>query len=347
MKPPFDLIIINYTLDSNNQLLSHQLDVVNALSTKFKHILVITSSVGSAKLPSNVEVIDLHWRQNRPFSNLVNFYRKIFPVIRDNKKVPIFSHMTQIQSMLIGPFTVLFGNKHVLWYAHKHFPMSLRIATLFVSEIVTSTLGSCPIKGQKVVAIGQAIDDSKFIPKPFCMKFNKLIHVGRLDKSKNIDMLIEAANEFRILGYPVSLEFIGEVAARDSVLWLHELKRNTKQYVDTGWLKFHSSIPRAQISKKLSEYDVFIHAYTGSLDKTLLEATLVELPVVTINEEYTKIFGSWSKSSDLTLKTEYEALIRMDSTKIKNEIIRRRNLAKSEHSFSSWIDKLSIIIRQN
>ena len=90
--------------------------------------------------------------------------------------------------------------------------------------------------------------------------------------------------------------------------------------------------------------DVFIHSYIGSLDKTLVEATMIGLPVVTINPEYISQFGSWSKAVPVTLVDEVKALLACAPKELTFELQRRREYSVLSHSLLHWTDELSRIL---
>ena len=89
----------------------------------------------------------------------------------------------------------------------------------------------------------------------------------------------------------------------------------------------------------------FFHAYIGSLDKTLVESTMLSVPVVTINPEYIKIFGSWSSSGSVSLDSEYRAMRSLNFTELELELERRHSLALRNHSLTNWINLLSQLLK--
>ena len=111
-----------------------------------------------------------------------------------------------------------------------------------------------------------------------------------------------------------------------------------------NWIKFTKSINRQEVPHFLNRKDCFIHAFQGSLDKTLIESTLCMLPVVTINSEYIKIFGSWSEKKSITLSQEIEHLFNLSDEAINKELQRRFDIAYSNHSLDQWVSKLLKIL---
>ena len=98
----------------------------------------------------------------------------------------------------------------------------------------------------------------------------------------------------------------------------------------------------------LQTYDCFIHSFQGSLDKTIVEATFSGLPVITINNEYRKIFGSWDLSGtgmNNSLKDEAQLLLNLDGSKRESEVDRRYEVALKQHELTGWIDRLVSILK--
>ena len=91
----------------------------------------------------------------------------------------------------------------------------------------------------------------------------------------------------------------------------------------------------------LNGNDVFIHAFQGSLDKTLIEATLAGLPVITINNEYLNEFGTWSqRNTSIDLDNEFSAFMSSPNDQIAKLCKTRQQIAITKHSFDQWQTQL-------
>jgi glycosyltransferase involved in cell wall biosynthesis len=250
--------------------------------------------------------------------------------------------MTDLQSFLIAPITRLFGTPHFLWYAHTHKSIYLKFANFFVNGIVTSTRGSCPIKSEKVVAIGQAIDEQLF--KPSFLKSNENLsqglHVGRLDPSKNLDLIFSEIGSLRKTFPHLSITQIGSPSTNFAKLECDSLRIKWQSGIAEGWISLKDSVSRGDLPVLFRDFDVFFHAYVGSLDKSLIEATMSGLPVVTINPEYLSEFGSWGKDHTVTLSSEYRSILSMSAVNYSEEVRRRYKIAQDRHSKTRWINSL-------
>jgi glycosyltransferase involved in cell wall biosynthesis len=337
------LLVFNYAMDQSDPIFSHQFDVIVGLAGKFGKVVVITQRQASFALPFNVQVINLHWKTSRSISNSLKFLKVFIRVLIDIKPEIVFSHMTEKLSLIAAPLLKILRIPHFLWYAHTSTSISLKVASNFVDAIFTSTAGSCPIKKSHVRIVGQAIDTAKFRGEaPREMYPKNFVHVGRLDNSKNIDSLIQ-----EVLGENSgnTLTLIGAPSNSEAANYWGMIKSKYEHLLKSGELVAYGPIKRSDLPALLAKYDVFIHAFNGSLDKSILEATACGLPVVTTNPEYLSIFGSWSDElRDHSLGLELRGFLNKPLSFRRSELQRRANLVKTDHSFDSWIDKVTVLL---
>ncbi len=348
-----ELIIFNYAMDEKSPVFAHQLDSALRLSKQFSNTTVITAYKPNSipDLPQNMRVISTNWMPGKPVRNIFNFYRIAIPLILRKRihsgRLSVFSHMTDTQSALISPLTKFCRIKHILWYAHTSLPLQLRIAALFVDNIVTSTKGSCPALKADVQPLGQAIDPSLFPFKPKgSSKLSRGVHVGRLDRSKNLEEIIITCKSIREMGHPISFTQVGSPSNSLNESFSDELRSKYESDIKSGWLKFVQNIPRFRLQETFLEMDFFIHAFRGSLDKALLEASCSGLPVVTVNSEYIEIFGCWGEIQSLSLEEEFLALSKLTALEREAELERRAGIIVQEHSLDHWVSSLVQILSE-
>jgi glycosyltransferase involved in cell wall biosynthesis len=343
-----NLLVINYVMDNSHQVLSHQVEIVNQLSRYFDKVTVLTGDIGTYTVEPNVDVISYYWKPGAKISSSLRFFKIFVIVIYKNNFTSIFSHMTTIQSALIAPIAKIFNLKHYLWYAHVSKNIYLVFSSLFVDGIITSTYGSCPIKSKKVHEIGQMIDSQVFLKSDVCSyPISRFIHIGRFDSSKKIEEIILTIKRLRKTNKNFTLEIVGSPSSASSIRYSKNLRVKFNSDISEGWLIFSNKIDRSQIPDKLKSKDCFIHAFEGSLDKTLIEATLVGIPVVTSNKEYLKSFGSWGfqpEKSYFLLEQEINALLKLSFSDRKKEVMNRYRIALENHELKHWTLRLVDII---
>ncbi len=331
-------------MDLDNQVLSHQIEAVESLSEYFPETYVVTGKIGRSRDIPRVKVLNSNWVPGEKIRNALKCLFLILRIVtRNRSRVVVFSHMTEVQSALIAIPLRILRVPHFLWYAHAHKSFYLKWVHLWANGIITSTHGSCPIKSRKVHIVGQAIN----LPS-FKMAGNKshnlksLVHVGRIDPSKSIDTIYEVVSRVRKDFPELELSLIGNPSNTEARQKFNFFVSQTLADQNDGWLHLYPSIPREQIANTLARHDIFIHAFKGSLDKSILEATAVGIPVATQNGEYLKLFGKWSNED--SLESELRAVLTASPTTILSEVIRKRIILEKHHSLSSWSKKISEVL---
>lgn len=340
-------------MSSESLVFAHQREVVISLSQRFKSIDVFTSEVSQDYLPENVRAFELKWTSNAPLRNVMNILKTLIPHLIRNRNAIVFTHMTDVHAALISPLTFILRMRHVLWYAHATNSIYLIWASFFVSKIVSSTPGSCNLKvnTQKIRYINQGINARDF---PFYFRsveqVTSFLYYGRLDPSKNIHLFLDLFILLNRESKVYSIDIYGKSAGSDSEIYLGELRSNQIVTSPNSFIKFHDSIRRRDIPETTQQFDGFLNLFSGSLDKTLIEATLMGLPVVTWNKEFCNQFGTWSgKAVEETLEFIIEEILslkKIEKYELREEITRRFELASRMHSFDGWVDRLASILQR-
>lgn len=340
-----ELLLLNYVVDENDSIFSHQAQILKKLSHHFSSVYVFTNHLGLFECPDNVNIFVVPWTPKRRLLNVLRFVYKIYPFLIFKRNLVVFSHMTEVKSFLIFPITKILKIKHYLWYAHASKSKYLKFLRIGITGFITSTSGSFPFSFNNLYAIGQSIDPVQF---PYLERnsfpLKKFVHIGRLDPSKNIEELIDTVLSLNKCGQNMSLTFIGKPSASNDSYYLNSIKTKYDDFITEGTIKFLGSISRDLISFRLSQFDVFIHAFEGSLDKVLVEATFTGIPVITSNQEYIKSFGSWALNY-LDLNSEILAFKRMSLEEIKEKQNSRLRFALMNHNMDNWIAKLISILK--
>jgi len=350
------LILIVFSLDSGSQLFSHQRRVAIAVSKLFSRVNVITLDAkvdNLGTLPKNLTIYPVDWSS----SDFIVF--KIFKLLRvffkvlslsDRKDTVIFSHMTDLPCALISPFSKLFKVPHVLWYAHSRYSFYLKISALFVSRILTSTEGSCPYQGKKLSIIGQMVDETFFQSQDerSLKPFRTILHVGRLDPSKRIDEVISAfLLTFGL--YPDAKLFLIGFPTPGNEDYVNQIKAEFAYAIANERIVFLGKLRSEEVVTWIKKSDVLLHAYRGSLDKVLVEAALLQLPILSTNSEFNRIFGMFSASSNPNLEnsllTQCQFFLTAPRGEIESLARKRREISLKNHSLTSWICKLANVFQ--
>jgi glycosyltransferase involved in cell wall biosynthesis len=333
-------------MNSTDPIFSHQLESAIELSKNFDRTVVITAKPYKKQHPGSIEVFSTGWIEGRSILNALVFYLIFLKILVSyifRHKVFVFSHMTEVQSALIAPLTRFLGIRHFLWYAHASKSKYLSWCHFWLTGIITSTKGSCPISSGKVQTVGQAISLKFFNRKKSELQpLTKLIHIGRFDPSKNLESILNLVEKIRLTMPDITF---CQVGGASNSLYTEDSKRIQEKYSECDWVTFSPSVSRVEIPDILRSSDCFIHSFSGSLDKSLLEATASKVPVVTINKEYLQIFGSWQRTeANIDLEGEFLAMVSIDRAALHLELERRQRIVETDHGLKQWSDKIASIL---
>jgi len=336
---------VNYSLDPSNTIFGHQREIVEKLSSKFVSTAVISAHGSQVKMKNlddkNILHLVIGWEENKSIRNILRAYSVFIKALHFFRPQLVFFHMTDTLAAMFSPLLALFRIPQALWYAHASNSKRLKFSRLFIKTIVSSTPGSFPEKDERVRYIGQSINTELFSFQERNLEGPiRAIYFGRFDPSKNLDRVIETSliNSDNN-GLIDSLTIMGTPSNQKAEIYKDGLERRFKSLIENQKLFFNPSVPRSTIPDLTKEYNLFIHSFEGSLDKVLLEATLLGLPVVTVNQEFVNEFGYWANPS-ANLKEELLGYLDSDLKYRITEVFRRHEIVLKNHGIDGWIEKL-------
>jgi glycosyltransferase involved in cell wall biosynthesis len=196
--------------------------------------------------------------------------------------------MNQIYAILGAPLWRLLGKKIGLWYAHGTVSQSLKLATHLTNYIFTSTPEGFRIKTPKRVIVGQGIDTTLFTPaQKLSTDIKRLVTVGRISPSKNIDTLLRACALLRDNGTLFHFRIVGVATTPAEKQYEVEVRQLASQLNLEDSIEWTGAVSNRALPPILQQSYIFIHdGATNSLDKTLLEAALCGCIVVSSNPAY-------------------------------------------------------------
>lgn len=289
------LLIITQAVDRTDPLLGFFHRWVEEFAGRVDSVVVVCLREGDHHLPENVSVYSLGKEEGvSRCAYLVRFYTYIWG--HRSEYDAVFVHMNQLYVLLGGLIWWLLQKRVVLWYAHGHVSLSLRVATLFVRRVVTSTESGFRLKSEKKVVVGQGIDTKRFhlCAKSYESGQLRLISVGRISPIKHYETLIRAVAELALRGVDVTAGIVGGVGAPGQETYVAELEKLAGDLKLEGRVTFLGALSNTEISVHLCGAHLFINpSQTGSLDKAGLEAMASGLPVFTCNEAFTEVLGAY------------------------------------------------------
>jgi glycosyltransferase involved in cell wall biosynthesis len=348
------LLFIAFSLNPSNKIFSHQVEVAKRLSPYFRSMYILSDEVSNDKISPNSQIYSFgvkkyrNQKLNRVFS-VIRFLRiATFVIFKFRSHLIVFGHMTDIYSFLLSPLTFLLRIPHYLWYAHTNNSFYMRFNSKLLAGILTSTRDSYPVMTPKVRIIGQGIDFRLF---PFYSKrnydrVNRLVYFGRLDCSKRIDQLIFLLESLKINDRTTTLTLIGEPTT-GNVEYFQVLLSKYRHLLEDGSLTVAPPKNRNELHEALREFDLFVHAFPGSLDKTLLEAASTGIPILTLNPPFRRLLqvhGLSYNGTTTNLNEMYQQWVDMNPRQRKNYSAMLADVVKQNHSIEKWTDKLLDIL---
>lgn len=332
------LLIFTQKVDINDPILGFFHRWILEFSKHFEEISIVCLYKGKYDLPENVKVYSLGKEEGKSkLTYIYRFYKYIFTIKYDS----VFIHMNQIYVILGGLFWRLMGKKIGFWYAHGHVPFSLRIAENLVNNIFTSTESGFRLKSKKVNVVGQGIDTDLFSLKKDSENKNfEIISVGRISPVKDYGTLI---NALKFLDNKnINVTVIGDAGTVAQEKYFSYLKKSAENLN----VKFVGGIPNNEIVEYLQESDLFINtSHTGSLDKAVLEAMSVGLPVLTCNEALIDVLREYKdklmfpKENPEILAEKIRYIMNIED---RNELGKSlRNIVVLNHNVTTFIEKIA------
>lgn len=281
------LLIVTQVIDSEHPILGFFHRWVEEFAVHCEHVHVICLQAGAYNLPANVTVHTLGKEAGKgKLTYLVRFYSLIFTLRHEYNSV--FVHMNQIYVILGAPFWRTWGKLVGLWYAHGAVSNSLKLAVRMANRVFTSTEEGLRIVTAKRIVVGQGIDTKMFTPteKKSCDNL-RLITVGRISQSKNIETLLRAGALLKQDGVLFSFKIVGVPLTPEDSRYTILMKNLAQELSIEDRIEWVGGLPNHLLPAMLQHSDLFIHdGSTNSLDKVLLEAALCGCIVVSSNPAY-------------------------------------------------------------
>ena len=286
------LLIITQTVDQNDSNLGFFCDWVREFAVRLDKVYVIANKVGEYNLPENVEVLSLGKELGKGrMGKVIKLWQYLLKYLP--KVDGVFAHMCPEYVVAGGWLARVYGKKLGLWYLHKSLTWKLRLSEKLVNYIFTAHQDGLPIKSNKVIVTGHAIAGvgySSIVPIEK-LDILKILTVGRVSESKNLLILVKSAILLaQKSSKQVKLTVVGESYLDKDREYFNILQEYVEKHNAKNMVEFVGKVPHDNISSYYKQADVFVNAsQTGGLDKAVLEAMLMGVPVVTSNQAFINI----------------------------------------------------------
>jgi glycosyltransferase involved in cell wall biosynthesis len=342
------LLILTQKVDKNDDVLGFFHSWLLEFARQAEHITVICLQKGEYDVPENVEVLSLGKEAGvSPLMYVMRFYMYIWRY--RNEYDVVFVHMNQIYVLLGGLFWRAFHKKIALWYAHGYTPFGLRIAEKLAHIIFTSTQSGFRLTSKKVLVIGQGIDTDTFKPEfvTTAHTIYTVVSVGRISPVKNYETLIDAVRILRDQGISLCVYIVGGVGLPEHQPYLTSLEKLVHSYGLKEVVTFVGPVPNKDIKGYLKGANIFVNtSLTGSLDKAVLEAMALEIPILTCNEAFLEVLPAMKESVIFKHKDSHElsrkiqSFMALDETNRAELTGKLRSIVVENHSVKNFVGKI-------
>jgi glycosyltransferase involved in cell wall biosynthesis len=314
-----NLLYFNLSTNKKDPSLSFTTNWLNKISKSYDNVFLITLKGDLQHLNPKIKAYKLYNPNSNKLIALFRFYDYLFRILSKHKIERCFSHMNPLfLSLTLGSLKIL-GIKTVLWYTHPSVTLKLKLATYFSNRIITASKKSFPINTKKLTPIGHAIETTLFAKFVTNKKF--ISCVGRISKSKNIDVLIKA---FSLLNTDKQLLIVGSPLTRNDIHYRNSLVDLITDLKIKNKVKLIDSVKRDNLIKFYNESIVHVNLTSeGFLDKVALEAMSCGTISLSSNDGYGNVYGDFSDKllfkyrNETDLSKKLEKILTMD----KNERI--------------------------
>lgn len=226
-------------------------------------------------LPKNVKLIEL------PNNKVLRLWVLKFKLLKYIPKVDgVFTHMMPMYAVFVGFFTKIFRKKLIHWYMHKSVDWRLKVSNWFVDEYVSASEESFRMKTKKPINIfghGININKFQFIDSEDKNEKFKILSVGRISPTKNIDSFIKIAEQIQLNNPELRDKFLIQIIGGPGLIsqqkYYLDLIEEVKEKGLNGVVDFIGPLPQEEIFEYYKNCDLFINlSDTGSIDKVVLEA---------------------------------------------------------------------------
>jgi len=312
---------------------------IKELAKYLDNLYVITIQKANLDLPKNVQVFEIQAKNK--FLKVLNFYKFSFRIFKKGIDI-IFPHMYLEFTFLIYPIAKLYGQPIIIWYAHSHVDLKLKLINLMANRIVTSTKNACRIKSEKIRLIGQGINTDFFKPSQEKKRKTKiLLTLGRISPVKNLGDLIKAMQFVK----NAKLIIVGDPTNRESdKIYLNKLKKLVKN-LKLDNVEFHGGVNFSETLNYYQNADLFVHGCNSGLDRASLEAMSVGLPIITCSKshkEFLKTFplAIFEEHNIEELATKIKKILEMQDKERINFGNEMREIILKRHNVERLVQNL-------
>lgn len=337
------LLFITQKVNRHDDLLGVYHEWIRVLAETNEQVTVICLEQGEFNLSPNVRVLSLGKEKNyHRWRYVARFYRFTWRYRYDYDTVLV--HMNPEYLILGGLFWRLWRKRTFIWYAHYLKTFKLRLAVLLAHRVLTSVSEAFPYPSSKVIAVGQGIDTTKFVPRrtEIASSEARLLFLGRISPVKDLETLLAACRVLAERGVDFKLTIVGEAPPRDQA-YEEKIRQLASQKILAERIEWKKAIAHYQTPEIYQSHDIYINlTRTGSFDKTTLEAMASGLPSLVANRAFERVLSPnqqarliFKEKNAVDLAAKIETLIRLPYVERQTIGAELRDLVVKNHSLGT------------
>ena len=266
------LLIFMQTVDRKDSTLGRFHSWIVELSQHFEHITIFALRIGEYELPENITVIPL-----RPWGYRARF-RTAFRAIgltwtRRNEYDAVLVHMNQEYLLVAGWLFKLLGKRVYMWRNHYDGNILTDIAALFCDKVFYTSKSSYTSKYSQAVQMPVGVDvDSCRLDIPVERKPRSVLFLGRFDKSKRPDLVVEALGKIAENGIMFTATFVGGPKDQSSS-FPKEVEERAVELGLSDKVTFVGPVPATDTYRYYRSHTIYVNCgRSGMLDKSLFKS---------------------------------------------------------------------------
>lgn len=337
------LLICTQVVDSEDPVLGFFHTWIEMFAQHCERVVVICLREGAHTLPENVEIYSLGKESGTPrIWRWVRAWRYILKLRR--RYDAVFVHMNPEYALLGGWWWRRWGKRVVLWYTHKSVTWRLRMASRFVDSVCTASRESFRLGHPNVHVLGHGIDVEEFKPdiKEPSIE-TRVVTAGRISRTKRIFEMLKVLDALYARRKTFSFTVVGSPVTMADARYERALKEEVRKRPYGNKVVFKGPLPHRELPALYNQQDVSLNfSSTGSLDKAVLEALAMAVPVVTTNEAFRELLGQYGLYiAEPTVERIADAVDEIMNRPDRAAVVATlRNKVVAEHSLSQLIPRI-------
>lgn len=327
------LLIVTQVIDTEHPVLGFFHRWVVAFAAQCTEVHVIALQVGTHALPANVKVYSLGKENGTSRTERIIRLCSLVWSLRHSYD-SVFVHMNQEYLLLVGWLWKLLGKRVTFWRNHYAGNWLTDVAAWWSDAVFYTSSSSYTKKFAHAHAMPIGIEESLFQPQPVERQHGSLLYVGRLSRSKRIDVILESLRQARKINDTLTLTIVGGPTSPDDEHYRAELEAFIAEHALP--VTFAGPVAWDTLPTIYSAHELCINlSPPGMFDKVIGEALLCGCDVVTTNKDLTYLLGKRviDAAEPLAPLTQCLSQTRYDYAHVK-EVSR---VIASHHSLSALV----------